>query len=121
MIQQLLERVGGRVFAAGNRTVVVYGNFTGTLNMGDQIDESRRQLERERLIEKVRRLAGEPLQDQLVAQPILPRLRYGEPRLVAGASGSILTDELPPDVTIVRVFEQQEEKLLVLGDDGAGK
>jgi len=122
MIQRLLSAVRGRVFAVGNRTVVIYGNFTGTLNMGDQIDESRKQLERERLLEKVERLAAEPLQDQARGLPIHPRLQYCAAGLVAGSpEASNGGGELPADVTITQVFEQQEEKLLVLGEDGSGK
>ena len=118
IVQRLLSAVGGRVAAAGNRTVVIYGNFTGTLNMGDQTDESRKQLERERLLDKVHRLAAEPLQDQLQVQPIPLRLRYRADGLVAGSAalprGAV---ELPPDTTIREVFEEQEQKLLVLGED----
>src|SRR5437867_12383681 len=111
IVQRLLSAVRGRVFAAGNRTVVIYGNFTGTLTMGDQIDESRKQLERERLLERVQRLAAEPLDDQARGQPIQPRFQYCAAELVAGAADGVRS-ELPADVTIAQVFEEQEERLL---------
>lgn len=121
IVQRLLSGVFGRVVATGGRMVVVYGNFTGTINMGDRIDQSRKQLERERLLEKVRKLVEEPLKGQL-GTPIPVGLQYcpdAVPRTSIGASSE--TGPLPAGATIWQVFRDQEQKLLILGEGGSGK
>ncbi len=121
IVQRLLSGAFGRVVATGGRMVVVYGNFTGTINTGDQIDQSRKQLERERLLEKVRKLVEEPLRGQL-GTPIPVGLQYcadAVPRASSDASSEAAP--LPAGTTIWQVFKDHEEKLLVLGEGGSGK
>src|SRR6266487_2579431 len=108
IVQRLLSGVFGRVVATGGRMVIVYGNFTGTINMGDQIDQSRKLLERERLLEKVRKLVEEPLQDQGGKRiPVSLQYRWEAVPLVPSLERPM--GLLPAGTTIDQVFRDQEQ------------
>jgi hypothetical protein len=106
----------------GQRVVNIYGNFFGTINMGDQIVESRTRAERKLLLQAVRDLVEAPLNDQLGGPP-LPIPLESHPSAVSGRSPEegLETCSLPPGTPIAQAFQQERQKLLVLGEGGSGK
>jgi hypothetical protein len=106
----------------GQRIVNVYGNFFGTINMGDQLVESRAPAERKRLLQAIRELVEIPLRDQLAGPPLAIPLQSC-PSAVSGRSpeeGTASTS-LPPGTLVGEVFRDERQKLLILGEGGSGK